>query len=317
MPRQLKRFGWLTVLVGLLTFPLIGLGAIVRLKGAGLACPDWPLCYGRITPINDVVAPPPDGVKIALEVGHRYLAGFVGLLVLGLTAWAWWSKDELFEKAKLRTYTSVALFLLIPQAVLGGLTVIMDLAPSTVASHLLFGNLFFASLIGMAMKAFWVRERNAGGGVLSRLGRRVDGVWLSRGLTVLIGLTALQLFVGGWVAATEARVACPDFPTCHGSWLPPGDWYAGIQYGHRCIGFALFGTTGLMCAYTWTRAFSGFVRTMMVTLVGLLGLQIGLGWYNVVHYVPVPTSALHTMVATVFFAVLVFLKTLDVVINDR
>jgi len=85
----MRRFAWTAALTTALTFPLIVLGSVVRLKGAGLACPDWPLCYGRVTPLNEVVNPAPEGFRIALEVGHRYLAGVVGLIVFGLAAVAW------------------------------------------------------------------------------------------------------------------------------------------------------------------------------------------------------------------------------------
>ncbi|MGI9431363.1 MAG: COX15/CtaA family protein, partial [Myxococcota bacterium] len=59
-----------------LTYVLIVLGALVRAHGAGLACPDWPLCFGEVIPTFDF--------KIAFEWGHRALAGTVGLIFLGL-----------------------------------------------------------------------------------------------------------------------------------------------------------------------------------------------------------------------------------------
>ncbi len=85
----MRFFAWLSTLSAALTFPLISLGAIVRLNGAGLACPDWPLCYGAVTSLTDVVTPAPAGVGIALEVGHRYVAGLLGVLILALCVWAW------------------------------------------------------------------------------------------------------------------------------------------------------------------------------------------------------------------------------------
>ena len=46
---------------------LIVIGALVRAHGAGLSCPDWPLCHGQVVPDFDA--------RIALEWGHRLFAG--------------------------------------------------------------------------------------------------------------------------------------------------------------------------------------------------------------------------------------------------
>ena len=62
-----------------LPFCLIVLGALVRANGAGLACPDWPLCFGEFIPRFDF--------KIAFEWGHRVLAGSVGIVFIALAGW--------------------------------------------------------------------------------------------------------------------------------------------------------------------------------------------------------------------------------------
>ena len=81
---------------------VVVLGAYVRLSAAGLSCPDWPGCYGHFSPAGaaaDMRVPGSAASAIAnaqerpLEIGkawremlHRYAAGTLGVLIVGLTA---------------------------------------------------------------------------------------------------------------------------------------------------------------------------------------------------------------------------------------
>ncbi len=86
-----QRMAWLAVLV---TFVVIVLGAFVRLSDAGLSCPDWPTCYGKITwpkHDHDVAAAneafperPVESHKAWREQVHRHVVAVLGLLVVAL-----------------------------------------------------------------------------------------------------------------------------------------------------------------------------------------------------------------------------------------
>ena len=125
----------LTSIATFITWLLISLGATVRLFGAGLACPDWPLCYGTLAPALTL--------PILLEVGHRYLASLLGLLIILIYLLCIYS-DNLRNHRRLAGWL---LILVIVQGLIGGLTVLLKLNFSTVVAHLILGNLLFFGLI--------------------------------------------------------------------------------------------------------------------------------------------------------------------------
>jgi cytochrome c oxidase assembly protein subunit 15 len=299
----MKRYAWFSLLTTALTFPLIGLGAIVRLHGAGLACPDWPLCYGEVTPLHEVVTPAPEGVGIALEVGHRYVAGFVGLMVIALLVLAF---TTFRRHSSLKPLTAAAFGLLIPQAVLGGLTVIWDLAPVTVSLHLVTGNLFFGSLILLTIESFRLARHEAGEPVEPPDFAPTDRYrWLALAALVLV---TLQIWLGGWVSGHGASLACPQFPSCNGSWVFPPTPMRQLQMGHRLVGFTLAGViaTFSVASARTTGLTAGF-RALGIALSVMVLAQIGLGWANVAYYIPVPISAAHTAMAATIFGILTYL----------
>ena len=68
-------------------YVLLIFGASVRVWGAGLACPDWPLCFGMLVPEIDF--------KVGLEFGHRVYAGGVSLLFVWLGYRLWREREPL------------------------------------------------------------------------------------------------------------------------------------------------------------------------------------------------------------------------------
>ncbi|MFI4885342.1 MAG: heme A synthase [Steroidobacterales bacterium] len=242
----------------LLCFGVVVLGAYVRLTDAGLGCPDWPGCYGHVSPVGAEDSPatqaqfpgrPLETGKAWHEMIHRYAAGTLGCVIIVIAAFAIAARGSRGQPGLPRVVGAGFGLLLfatvLVQAVLGMLTVTWLLKPLIVTLHLIFG-MTTLGLLWWASGCLLARSAAHGGaGVSWRLsaGRMRDsGVgWPVAGpiqsrqaakhvntaywLTVIcIIVLAVQFFLGGWTSANYAALACPDFPTCQGAWWPHADF---------------------------------------------------------------------------------------------
>jgi cytochrome c oxidase assembly protein subunit 15 len=303
-----------------LTFVLIVLGAFVRLSDAGLGCPDWPGCYGNLTPAHSVEeiraaeAVQPGGpvslAKAWKEMVHRYLAMIVGSLIAAIMFSAWRNRDRWKQSPLLSIIIAGAVIF---QAALGAWTVTMLLKPAIVTSHLLGGVSILALLV-------WLLHRQehyakwAGGIIAPAVIRRCG--WLV--LMVLFG----QIVLGGWVSTNYAALACMDFPTCHAAWVPAMD-FANAFHIIRPLGVGPGGellTIEALRAIHWTHRVGALVTVVVVggfavallkiksgrsaakILLALLGVQLLLGISNVWFSLPLPVAVAHNGVAALLFA---------------
>lgn len=121
------------VMVG--TYVLMWLGAYTSAIGAGLSCPDWPMCYGTAVPFlhPEVIRQSPySALQIFAEWAHRGLAMLVGGGIVLTAVTAHWCQ----KRPLVRWSATVAMILLPAQVILGGLTVTANLQPLIVTSHL-------------------------------------------------------------------------------------------------------------------------------------------------------------------------------------
>lgn len=269
----MRKLAWSFAVLTAMTFVLVVFGAVVRAKGAGLACPDWPLCFGELVPTMDF--------GVVLEWGHRTLAGFVSLGFLGLGIASLVRRDSRERVGKLLLASAVVL---VVQIILGGLTVLELLASWTVTSHLICGNAFALSLALVSARLF--RDDTAPREAISGNQR-----WAALGFA---GLLFAQLVMGGLVASNFAGMACVEWPTCvGGQWFPTWTGPVGLHLVHRVLAYAmLVAAVGLV----WLSA-AGALANKSKLLLGLVSLQACVGIANVLGRLPVEVTALHSALA--------------------
>jgi cytochrome c oxidase assembly protein subunit 15 len=319
----------LALVAALVALSVIVLGAYVRLSHAGLGCPDWPGCYGQLTwPVEaheitraEQAFPerPVEGHKAWKEMVHRYLAGFLVLLVVAVNALAWRSpgSGSGTHRAGLRALAGLLLILILFQAALGMWTVTLKLKPVIVMAHLLGGLATFGLLLWLTWRS-GNRDSTTGPGPLAH--RRT---LILTGLAVLI----LQLALGGWTSANYAALACPDFPACQGQLWPATDFgeafvlwreigvdYEGgvldlpartaIHLAHRIGALVALLVLGLL-AIRLLR--DPAARREGALLAVLLGAQILLGIQNVVLHLPLLNAAAHNGTGALLLAMLLWL----------
>ena len=312
----------LAVMLALLVVPL---GAYVRLSNAGLGCPDWPGCYGKLVGVP-VAAPekaaavlafpgkPVEPLKAWKEMIHRYAAGTLALLILAIALRAWSARERERHSPLLPT---LLLGLVLCQALLGMWTVTLLLKPVIVTAHLV-GGMATAGLL------LWLRLREGLAGVPAATPTGVTSAGGNSGGTISAGATsprvtsasasaplasgllalaavALQIGLGGWVSSHYAALACPDFPACRdGSWTPV-DPSTAIHLLHRAGALVVALAVGAFALNLWRRGRSG----LALLLGAAVCLQIGLGIANVVLRLPLPIAVAHNGGAALLLLALV------------
>ena len=189
----------LTVIIAMCLLVMV-VGAYVRITEAGLACPDWPLCHGQLVPTFTS--------KIFWEWGHRLLALLTFLLVVHFVIVNWQ------EVRSRRLYLVATLVLFIWQALLGALTVSELLNPKIVNLHFLSALMLLSIFI-----CYRLSYR-----LPDKCPPEVVGCFAPTKkwfLPIMTLLVLIQMVLGGIVSANYSGYACPNFPTCDGSWQIP------------------------------------------------------------------------------------------------
>ncbi|HUG59871.1 MAG TPA: COX15/CtaA family protein [Candidimonas sp.] len=308
LERITARYRKLVFLTWFLTLDLIMFGAFVRLTDSGLGCPDWPGCYGKITPlgasghIEQALQSMPYGAvsfsKAWIEMIHRYVGSILGMMIIGIVYMAWRYRRQLGNTPRLAVVTLIAVCI---QGAFGAWTVTHQLMPIVVTSHLLGGMILLALMT-------WLAAREKPHEPISPQARRWQP-WMVAGLALLF----IQIALGGWVSTNYAALACMDFPMCHGEWVPPMDFKGGyslirglgmlpsgelisqyaltsIHWVHRNFAFLVFAYLGILA---WKMRAEPGLRGPATLVLALLAAQLVTGLTTIFFQWPLLIAVLH------------------------
>lgn len=272
------------------TLALLTLGSVVHATESSLACPDWPTCFGTMMPLMEG--------GVFWEHLHRLVAGGLIIIFAAATFLVW--KDASSGRGVARAATA-GLALLMVQAVFGGLTVIWQLPDAVSTTHLTLAFSFLALAVVLATLTSPRRSGRA------PLGASVRDT-LRRWGTAAAGLIMAQSMIGAWVRHSESGMACPDFPTCLGQWVPPmQSHFVAIHFTHRVVGVLAVVAVIALAARLLTRPAPRHVRVAAWSAVGLVGAQFTLGVISVFTILDVVPVSLHTLGAAALLSNLVLL----------
>ncbi len=314
-----KTIWWTASIAVVLALFVVMLGAYTRLTDAGLGCPDWPGCYGKMVlpSANSALADaqtafphvPIESKKAWTEMAHRYVAGILGLLIffIGL--------NVLYQRIKGNTlpwHLPLALvILLVFQAALGMWTVTLKLLPVVVMGHLLGGMLIFACL-----SRFWFQMSHFSGEDLPQW-----RPWIRLAVVIVF----IQIALGGWVSSNYAGISCVGFPQCNGVWWPTlyfakgfnlfsavGTNYQGgvldhnvratIQFIHRLGAMVTLLYILPLALLILVKSQTRNLRRAALFLACVILIQFILGIMNVVYWLPLKVTVAHNGVAAILLA---------------
>jgi cytochrome c oxidase assembly protein subunit 15 len=315
-------------------------GAYTRLSDAGLGCPDWPGCYGHLTPAGaakneaDLAERFPgwnfESRKAWIEMIHRYAATTLGFVCVLIAAFAIVTRRERLVSVP---FTMVLLITVVLQGLLGMLTVTWLLKPLIVTAHLIGGLTTLSLLLWL-----WLTTRrriqfarNAASVTLQTTSAppALRSAAAKRWAIVAFVALGIQIVLGGWVSTNYAAVACPDLPKCQGAWLPDADFsaafvlwrgldinYAGgvldhparvaIHFTHR-VG-AIGATIAILLAAwaAWRLEFAR-ARKAAIFLLSALVVQLLIAFSMVLQAFPLTLAAAHNAGAVLLIVGVVYL----------
>ena len=270
----------------------VTLGGVVRVTDSGLGCPDWPLCHGQIIPPFDTAT--------LIEYSHRLSGSVLGLLVIANLVIAWTH----FRANRIVFHTSVAaLALVLVAGILGGVTVLTELAWQYRLLHLAIAEILIACLIVAAI-AGWNPYSS------TPAADSEQGDSLKPLIIASIAGAFVLILSGSYMVGEGYGTSCATWPLCRGSILPEG-WAYIVHMGHRYIAAIV----GIIIVWTAWRAWASApahspIRFAAAFLAAAFALQIVVGAFVVWGGFAADMKATHLSLATLVWVGLTTLTAL-------
>ncbi|HTV73031.1 MAG TPA: COX15/CtaA family protein [Candidatus Acidoferrales bacterium] len=278
----MRAFRRLAPAAAALAFVLAVVGSWIRINGAGMTCPDWPLCHGAIVPtlVGGVV----------LEWSHRMLALVESFVVAATIVSGWRVRRQIVG---LTPALSALGGIFVAQVLLGGATVRLGNSPISVVLHWGTAMALLATLTIVALLAQFAPAPSA----LRPRGETPAAL----AFAAILGF--ITMCIGSYVSSSFAGLACATFPDCDGTLTGHGTAQL-VQMLHR-LGAASFAIAACMATVSAVQTGSARVRGAAVAGTALLFVQIALGAANVLWRLPTALREAHAANAALTFIVFV------------
>lgn len=248
-------------------------GGLVRLTGSGLGCSTWPQCEpGQFAPEFHSAT----SIHPYIEFGNRTLTGVL-VIVAALVALAVW--PDRTRSTSFRRLALVPLAGVVLQAVIGGITVLVDLHPAVVGGHMLI------SLALIAVSMLLLHRAGEGDGPPVRVVH--PGAWLGARLTAVLAVPMLVL----GVIVTGAGPHSGDDEVGYRFALDPA-----LMARFHAIAVWLFVLALLATGwYLWRHRATVASRRAAIALLALTAAQGVVGYAQFFSGLPIALVAVHML----------------------
>lgn len=262
-------------------FLVVFAGSFVRTTGAGMGCPDWPKCYGKLIPPTSENELPENYKEIYTEKGYtdvrfnarktwteyinRLIGALAGLFIV-LTAFFAYRLGK--ENRKIFYYILLGLLIILMQAWLGKLVVTSNLADKMISLHMALVVVLFFFLFNA--KTYLVQKKQKRP-ILSKKHFRI--------LVFAFILSLVQLFLGTRVRNEIDLLSYKYDYGLRDLWISSLSY---IVYIHRSLSLLILGVNGyLVYSFLKQRQFFSAHRSsiLVIGLTIVISIIIGASLY--------------------------------------